>query len=81
MKCFEGRGHKGKLWEADGRDRQFLGVLDCFRLFLEVKSLVERDAYIKAFGVLLKWPLERTLHRVGTMRAVRCQQPGLKNAE
>lgn len=51
MKCFEGRGHKRKLWEADGRDRPFLGVLDCFRLFLEVKSLVERDAYIKAFGV------------------------------
>lgn len=81
MKCSEGRGHKGKLWEAGGRDRQFLGILDGFRLFLEEKSLVERDAYIKAFGVLLKWPLERTLHHAGTMRAVRCQQPGLENAE
>lgn len=51
MKWFEGRGRTGELWEVDGRDGQFLGVLDCFRLFLEVKSLVERHAYIKTFGV------------------------------
>lgn len=42
--------------------RQFLGVLDFFRVFLEVKSPVERNVYFKALGIpLLKWPMERVL--------------------
>ena len=31
--------------------RQFLGVLDYFSVFLEVKSPVERNAYFKIFGI------------------------------
>lgn len=42
--------------------RQFLGVLDFFRVFLEVNSPVERNVYFKALGIpLLKWPMERVL--------------------
>lgn len=47
----ERRGHKENPWEMEGKGgRQLLGVLDHFRVFLEVKSPVERSAYFKTFG-------------------------------
>lgn len=42
------RESRGTLWEIDGKGRQ--ADLDYFRAFLEVRSLVERGAYLKAFG-------------------------------
>lgn len=48
MQIGKWREKGGTLWERDGKGRQ--AALDDFRAFLEVRSLVERGAYLKAFG-------------------------------
>lgn len=72
--CVSGGGRKripGK--QRQKASRQFLGVLDFFRVFLEVKSPVKRNVYFKALGIHCSSGLWKECSMY-TSKAARCQK-------